>query len=105
MTRRAGGPTQPAPRRGTGDVWLELIAREPPGRVRDTMVARREFGIARYGTPLQRGNGRDAALDLREEVLDGLACAQTLNDRLAVRVLRWLLTYLVTRYPTGTGSR
>lgn len=79
-------------------MWLELIARERPGPVRDMMSARRALGISRYGTPLQRRNGRDAALDLREEVLDGLAYAQALNDRVAVRVLRWLLGYLVSRY-------
>ena len=34
---------------------------------------RRKLGIARYGTPLQAGNGRDALRDVYEEALD-LAC-------------------------------
>ena len=34
---------------------------------------RREIGIARYGTPLQAHNGRDALRDAYEEALD-LTC-------------------------------
>ena len=37
------------------------------------IVKRREFGIAKYGTPLQVDNGRDALVDAYQEVLD-LAC-------------------------------
>jgi hypothetical protein len=34
---------------------------------------RRRLGVARYGTPLQVGNGRDAKADLAQELLDALA--------------------------------
>jgi hypothetical protein len=34
------------------------------------VTARRELGIARYGTPLQPDNGRDALRDAYEEALD-----------------------------------
>lgn len=40
--------------------------------VRD-LNARKEFGVAKYGTPLQAFNGRNALQDAYEEVLD-LAC-------------------------------
>jgi hypothetical protein len=41
--------------------------------VMDDLAARREVGIARYGTALQAHNGRDALRDLYEELLDA-AC-------------------------------
>lgn len=34
------------------------------------LMARREKGIAKYGTPLRTHNGRSAAIDLGQEVLD-----------------------------------
>lgn len=34
---------------------------------------RKEFGLAKYGTTLQAGNGRNALLDAYQEALD-LAC-------------------------------
>jgi hypothetical protein len=67
---------EPAPKRGTGDVWAEIIAEARPGPVRDLYVARREQGIAKYGTPLQRDNGRDHVTDAIQEALDGLAYAR-----------------------------
>src|SRR4051812_6134111 len=51
---------EPAPTAGTGDMWLLVL---------DDMRARREFGIAKYGTPLQVGNGRDHLVDLYQELL------------------------------------
>jgi hypothetical protein len=41
--------------------------------VRHDLDARERVGVARYGTPLQAFNGRDALRDAYEEVLD-LAC-------------------------------
>ncbi len=52
---------EPPPKPSTGDVW-ELVMAD--------MKARREFGIAKYGTPLQANNGRDALKDAYEEALD-----------------------------------
>lgn len=42
-------------------VW-ELVQRD--------MMARNGFGIAKYGTPLQPNNGRNALKDAYEEALD-----------------------------------
>lgn len=70
---------QPAPTRGTGDVWSEVIDdarnRGVAPELVDLMIARRQLGIGRYGTPLQRDNGRDHRRDLREELLDATAYA------------------------------
>lgn len=41
----------------------------------DALAARADLGIARYGTPLQTHNGRDAIRDLREELLDAIMYA------------------------------
>lgn len=80
---------QPKPNGGLGDVWGEIIAGlkllpawgSPP---REKLVAmceaRRAVGIARYGQPLRRHDGRDHRRDLVEECLDGAAyaCSQRL---------------------------
>jgi hypothetical protein len=53
---------QPAPipnkRQGSWEIVVE------------DMKKRNEFGIAKYGTPLQAFNGRDALKDAYEEALD-----------------------------------
>lgn len=41
--------------------------------VMSDLAVRKKIGIARYGTPLQPHNGRDALRDAYEEALD-LAC-------------------------------
>jgi hypothetical protein len=41
-------------------------------RVVEDIRKRRELGISRYGTALQPFNGRDALLDLYEELLDAV---------------------------------
>jgi hypothetical protein len=75
------GTRQPHPLFSEGDVWQEVIDRLPPGDpLRPRCEARRLVGIERYGSPLQRGNGRDNALDLEEEALDLLAYAQAERD-------------------------
>jgi hypothetical protein len=50
------------------------------------ITERRQVGIARYGTPLQAHNGRDALRDAYEEALD-LACylRQMIAERSAER--------------------
>ena len=45
-------------------VWDQII---------EDMKARNELGKKRYGVALQANNGRDALVDLNEELLDGLA--------------------------------
>lgn len=53
---------QPPPvNNDTPAIW-DLVIRD--------MKARDHFGRARYGAPLQAGNGRDALLDAYEEALD-----------------------------------
>ena len=74
---------EPPPRVGTGDVWIEVIT--AVGRVsrllptldglREDMWSRWRFGLAKYGTPLQRDNGRDHMADALQEALDLVAYA------------------------------
>lgn len=52
---------QHAPTPSSGDCWRLVI---------EDMEARRRLGIARYGTPLQPHNGRDALVDAYQEALD-----------------------------------
>ena len=37
------------------------------------MLERKAIGLERYGTPLQAGNGRDALIDLYQELQDAVA--------------------------------
>lgn len=96
-------PTQPPPSGGEGDCWQELIDSVGPDHpLRAAMVARRELGIARYGQPLRRGDGRDAARDLQEELLDAVGYAQRLTQyglplrllAIAEDPLKWLGTQI-----------
>lgn len=53
---------QPAPTPTEGvAVWNEVIL---------DMYSRNQFGISKYGIPLQAHNGRDALKDAYEEALD-----------------------------------
>ena len=72
----ASTTVQPPPAPSTGDVWLELIVAEPDEGLRQMYAERRAFGVAKYGTPLQRDNGRDAVADAVQEALDGMVYAQ-----------------------------
>jgi hypothetical protein len=62
---------QPAPTRGQEDV-TDLVVRD--------LLARREMGTAKYGTPLRTFNGRSALMDAYQEVLD---LANYLRQRIA----------------------
>jgi hypothetical protein len=62
------GDSQPLPTRNDHpDVQSAVIA---------DIQARRDVGIARYGTPLQPFNGRNALQDLYEELLDAACYAK-----------------------------
>ena len=62
---------QPAPLASDGDVWAEIIAElDETDPLRALAVERRAQGIERYGTPLQRQNGRDHLVDALQETLD-----------------------------------
>ena len=65
-------PDQPPTTPGEGDVWRELIDAAGPAHpdLVPLMEERRRLGISRYGTPLQRANGRDHRADAAQELLD-----------------------------------
>ena len=46
-------------------------------RVREDILKRKEFGLAKYGTILQPGNGRDSIADAYDETLDQLVYLKT----------------------------
>lgn len=85
---------QPAPLPGTGDVWQEVIDVEPLAVLRELYEARRALGVARYGTPLQRGNGRDHLRDALEEALDLMAYLMAANVGAGVDVARTLALHI-----------
>lgn len=78
----AGGPEragregdQPLPVGGQGgDILGELVER---------LEERRATGLRRYGQPLRAFNGRDAARDLEDELLDGAAYARQVGREVA----------------------
>lgn len=72
MSARAAN-AQPPPAKGKMAV-LPLVIRD--------LEARAATGLAKYGRPLEAGNGRDALLDAYQEALD-LACylRQALAER------------------------
>ena len=95
---RAAGP-EPPPEDADGDVIAEAIDRERASARAATSVvpvcesflaeveevcaaleARRAFGLAKYGKPLQRGNGRDHLRDSLDELLDAMAYAHAADD-------------------------
>lgn len=67
---------EPPPIPASGDVWRELIDECNDDTLRELFVLRRQMGIDKYGTPLQRGNGRNHRQDLLEELLDAVAYAR-----------------------------
>lgn len=72
---------QPAPIPGTGDVWQEVIdGLDLDDPIRPICLARQALGRKNYGTPLQRGNGRDEARDTDEELADVLVYARAEYD-------------------------
>lgn len=62
MTRLMEYNTQPAPVPNDKPAVWQLVKKD--------MLARNAFGLAKYGTPLQPFNGRDALKDAYEEALD-----------------------------------
>ena len=64
---------EPPPSEGTGpELWPRVIDRHGKGRSAFVAAARsrHEFGIAKYGTALRAGNGRDWLIDAIQEALD-----------------------------------
>ena len=52
-----------------------------PMVIRD-MEERNQIGIERYGTPLQANNGRDALIDLSEELLDAIVYCRQFREEM-----------------------
>lgn len=90
----AATDVQPAPTSSGGDVWMELIVSEPDEGLRQMYAERRAFGIQKYGTPLQRDNGRDVVADAMQEALDGMVYAQQANHAEALGHFRAALLAL-----------
>lgn len=64
---------QQPPKQSQGDMWLLVM---------EDMERRRQFGIAKYGAPVQANNGRDALMDAYQEVLDlAVYLRQTIEER------------------------
>jgi transcriptional regulator with XRE-family HTH domain len=96
---------QPPPTNSTGDVWQELIDAEAPGPIRDLMIARREQGIAKYGRPLGRENGRDHTADAIQEALDGTAYSTAAGRVMAKQSFRDALGFLTGEISEGQWVR
>ena len=62
--------SQPAPIHNDKPASWDLVVRD--------MMERNQFGIEKYGTPLQPENGRDTLMDLYQELLDAAVYTRTL---------------------------
>lgn len=65
---------QPPPRRTCGPSMHDLVVED--------LMRRKALGLERYRVPLQAFNGRDAALDLREELLDAVVYSRQISEEL-----------------------
>lgn len=64
---------QPMPMRGEAKI-LPLVVSD--------LIDRSEMGFKKYGTYLESDNGRDALMDLYQELLDAVMyCRQVLSER------------------------
>ena len=63
---------QPLPKTMHGPFIHDLVAQD--------LAKRKALGISKYGTALQAHNGRDALLDLYEELLDAAVYLRTLLE-------------------------
>lgn len=66
---------QPPPDGGEGDLWDEVIERIETVLL-PAMQQRHDHGVEKYGQPVRRFNGRDALIDLFQELLDALVYTQ-----------------------------
>lgn len=89
---RVAGP-EPAPADADGDVLAEVIlgerlrmqrsrgeAAEACAQLIEFLHQRREFGLAKYGKPLARENGRAHMRDALDELLDAMAYAHASRE-------------------------
>jgi hypothetical protein len=86
---------QPDPVHATGDVWLEVILDTRDDELVDLYARRREQGLERYNTPLQRDNGRDHLADAIQELADAVVYLQAANKPWARKLVEQSLRTLL----------
>lgn len=86
---------QPNPLTGTGDVWAEVLASTHDADLRALYEERRAQGIERYGTTLQRDNGRDHYADAVQELVDAVVYLQAARMVWARRMVESTLLRLL----------
>ena len=86
---------QPDPLTGTGDVWAEVLATTSHPGLRALFQERRGQGIDRYGTTLQRDNGRDHYADAVQELVDAVVYLQAARMVWARRIVESTLLRLL----------
>lgn len=93
MGSTAATDNQPTPH-GKGPAIAALVCAD--------IMARNELGVKKYGEALRAHNGRDALVDLYQELLDG---AQYLRQELEERHVRPSLIPLLQRVCTYIESK
>jgi hypothetical protein len=80
----------PPPLPGSGDVVLEAMRDLPADDhlLWHALHARRLVGLERYGSPLQRRNGRSFLVDAAQEVVDLVAYLHGADDSAEIRAAR-----------------
>ena len=86
---------QPHPTPGVGDCWAEVLATTSDDTLRALYEERREQGVARYGTTLQRDNGRDHYADAVQELADAVVYLQAARMVWARRMVESTLMRLL----------
>lgn len=92
------GDTQPMPVKRDGPIMHELLIEELPVMLR----SRLELGIKRYGQPLQAFNGRDAAQDVMDELVDGLVYAR--QTQIEIAFMRDIIVRVRSRFGRTTDQ-
>ena len=86
---------QPHPTHAEGDVWLEVILDTHDEQLVELYAHRREQGLERYNTPLQRDNGRDHLADAIQELTDAVVYLQAANKPWARKLVEQSLRTLL----------
>jgi len=81
LAREHGIEVQPDPTSNdlasSHDLAIEDMDHYAYIRVRNDLKKRKDFGLAKYGTILQAGNGRDSIADAYDETLDQIVYLRT----------------------------
>lgn len=89
---------QPKPTVATGDVWAEILDETTDKRLRALYTERREQGIARYGVPLQRDNGRDHSADAVQELVDAIVYFRAAGRKKAQSLVEAVLIFVLDEH-------